>query len=76
LCKYLPNENKDSEEMLLSAGYQIGSWDVLYKVHESAPRGNLRCEVRWHGEPDEAKAPDFLDELKRKPGVLAVRWSE
>jgi putative Mg2+ transporter-C (MgtC) family protein len=62
--------------ILLSAGYQIGSWDVLYKVHESAYRRNLRCEVRWHGKPDETRTPEFLDQLKRKSGIVAVRWCE
>jgi putative Mg2+ transporter-C (MgtC) family protein len=60
-------------EAVHAAGCSIISWDVVSRG-EASGRRTVRCEVEWRGLPTLDRAPSFVEELIRQPGVRAVRW--
>jgi len=65
---------QDVRGQLLAAGYRITSSGVTHRkaVHEA--RRTLEYEVEWHGGRTDDPPPAFLDQLARRPDVLALRW--
>ncbi len=61
-------------ESVQAAGYSVASWDVASRGGEASVRRTVRCELRWRGPRTDDRAPAFVEELARKPGVRAVRW--
>jgi putative Mg2+ transporter-C (MgtC) family protein len=61
-------------ETVQTAGYKIISWHLVQANRESGPRRTVCCDLIWRGPRTSDRAPDFVDQLAQRPGVLAVRW--
>src|SRR5271166_1249144 len=68
-----PADN-DIPAMLLRAGFEIRSWDVISSRGAAAPRRKVRCEVSWRARPDNILTPPFVNQIAQIPGVTRLRW--
>ena len=66
----------DIPTMLLGAGFEIRSWDVLSSRSDGAPLRKVRCEVSWRGRRDDIRTPPIVDQIAQLPAVTRLRWKE
>src|SRR5271157_3046092 len=52
----------DIPAMLLRAGFQIRSWDVISRKGDAAPLRKLRCVVSWRERRDDILTPPIVDQ--------------
>ena len=68
-----PTDN-DIPAMLLRAGFEIRSWDVIARRGDAAPLRKVRCEVSWRGRRDDILTPPIVNQIAQIPGVTRLRW--
>ena len=64
----------DIPTMLLRAGFEIRSWDVLSSRSDASPLRKVRCEVSWRGRRDDIRTPPIVDQISQLPAVTRLRW--
>lgn len=58
--------------LLARSGYRAEARQVAYR--EGSRARDLAFEVRWRGRSEAPPAPEILDALASRPGVLALAW--
>jgi putative Mg2+ transporter-C (MgtC) family protein len=65
---------QDVRGQLLAARYRITTSSVIHRITQGRPRHTLRYDVEWHARRADEPPPPFLDQLRRRPGVLKLSW--
>jgi putative Mg2+ transporter-C (MgtC) family protein len=64
----------DVAAMLLRAGFQMRSWDVISETRDAATVRKVRCEVSWRARKADILSPPIVDQIAQLPGVTRLRW--
>lgn len=64
----------DLRQRLQRAGFRIAKFSETFSNGDERQRA-MRCNLRWHGPPNDTAIPDVVAEMAKIDGVLQVEWS-
>jgi putative Mg2+ transporter-C (MgtC) family protein len=59
---------------IAASNCRIKTWGMAQYGEEGSRGRAVRCEVLWRAQESETHPPPFVNQLRRHPGVLMLRW--